>query len=100
MAVTPSLETIRQSYVTYADYEETGNQASCKSFITACRRLLVMLAAASEGVQGTRTEFEIAEIRAAMEDAQAWLSANPSTADDLSKPLALHHDFDAFTERT
>ncbi len=99
MAVTPSLETIRQAYVTYADYEETGNQASCKSFITACRRLLVMLAAASEGA-GTRTEFEIAEIRTAMEDAQNWLAANPSTTDALANPLALHHDFEAFTERT
>ena len=100
MATSPTLDTIRQNYVTYADYEEVGSPSRCKSFITACRQLLVMLPTVSSGVQGTNTEFEIESIRLTMGDAQNWLAANPSASDDQSRPAALHHDFEAFTERT
>lgn len=96
MATTPTLATIRQNYVTYSSYEEDGDQAACRSFITACRRLLVMLPAESEGADRSRVKFELAEITKAMEYAQNWLSANPSSSDPQN---VLHHDFSAFTER-
>lgn len=96
MTTSPTLAAIRQAYVTAADYEETGSQADCKSFITACRRLLVMLPAESEGSDRSRLKFEIAEITKAMEYAQNWLAANPGSSDPQG---SLHHDFSAFTER-
>lgn len=99
MATTPTLATIRQSYVTYSSYEEDGDQTACKSFITACRRLLVMLPAESEGKDGTRLKFELAEITKAMEYAQDWLASNPTSTDETNRPAALHHDFEAFQER-
>lgn len=99
MAISPTLATIRQSYVTYADYEAEGNQASCKAFITACRRLLVMLPSESEAVGMSRVKFELAEVRRQLEQAQAWLAAHPSDADALTDPAALDHDFSSFTDR-
>ena len=96
---TPTLATVRQNYVTYADYEETGNAASCRSFITACRQLIVLLPSASTGAQQTSVEFEIAEIRQQLAAAQQWLRDNPSSTDESTNPSVIHHDFSEFTNR-
>ena len=96
---TPTLDTVRQSYVTYADYEETGSQASCASFITACKRLLVLLPAVSSGPLDTSVEFSLDSVREALKAAQAWLAANPSTATQGTSPSVLHHDFSEFSDR-
>jgi cobalamin-dependent methionine synthase I len=99
MATTPDLATIRQAYVTYADYEAEGSQASCKAFVTACRRLIVMLPSESEAVGVSRVQFQIAEVRRQLELAQTWLAAHPSAADAITDPAVLDHDFSAFTDR-
>ena len=96
---TPTLATVRQSYVTYADYEETGSQASCSAFITACRRLLMMLPTATTGPMSTEAEFSVESIRQALEAAQSWLAANPTSTTQSNSPAVLHHDFSEFTDR-
>lgn len=97
--VTPTLDTVLQSYVTYADYEATGSQADCASFITACRRLLVLLPAVSSGPLQTSVEFSLDSVREALKAAQVWLAANPSSSTLDSSPAVLHHDFSDFSDR-
>lgn len=99
MATTPTIATVRQSYVTYADYEETGSQASCKAFITACRRLLALLPTASGGAQSTSFEFDVSQIRSELEAAQNWLATNQTSADNAANPDVVHYDFSEFSDR-
>lgn len=97
--VTPTLDTVLQSYVTYADYESTGSQADCAAFITACRRLLVLLPSVSSGPMSTSVEFSLDSVREALKAAQVWLAANPSSSTLDSSPSVLHHDFSEFSDR-
>ena len=97
--VTPTLETVIQSYVTYADYEETASQSRCASFITACVRLLALLPSVSSGPLQTSVEFSVDAVKASLDYARNWLDANPSTTTQASNPAVLHHDFSEFSDR-
>lgn len=94
---TPTLIEVRQAYVTYADYEETGSQADCRAFITACRRLLVMLPSASTGTQQTSQEFDVALVQKQLDAARVWLASHPSDTDAAANPDVIHFDFSEFS---
>lgn len=74
------------AYTSYADWEEYRESAPttavsrARSFVTACRKLILLLPKVSTTRQRTHAEFETAEIRKQMEHAQKYLSIAGSTA--------------------
>lgn len=96
---TPDLATARAAYIDNADYESEGSVAKARDFLTAARRLLVMLPASAVGRDRSQADFELEHVRAEIRACQAWLAANPSSATQQSNPDVLHHDFSEFTER-
>ena len=96
---TPDLATVRAAYIDNAGYESEGSQEQARLFLTAARRLLVMLPASSVGKDRTQADFSPEQIRAEIEACQNWLAANPTSTAAANDPSVLHHDFSEFTDR-
>jgi hypothetical protein len=96
---TPTLETVRAAYIDAADYESEASVTQAKLFLTAARRLLVMLPASAVGKDRTQVDFELAHIREEIKACQSWLSSNPGSSGLSANPSVLHHDFSEFTDR-
>lgn len=96
---TPTLAEVRAAYVDSAGYESDGDVALARAFLTAARRLLVMLPASAVGKDRTQADFELEHVRAEIKACQAWLAANPSSSGLSANPSVLHHDFSEFTDR-
>lgn len=96
---TPTLADVRAAYIDYSDYESESSPERARSFLTAARRLLVMLPASAVGKDRSQVDFETQAIREEIKACQAWLAANPSTTAQQNDPRVLHHDFTEFTDR-
>lgn len=96
---TPDLATVRAAYIDNADYESEGSQAKARLFLTAARRLLVMLPASAVGKDRSQADFDLNTVRQEIVYCQNWLASNPSSTDESTNPSVLHHDFSAFTDR-
>lgn len=96
----PTLATVREAYIENASYESEASVEKARLFLTAARRLLVMLPASAVGRDRTQADFEMSTIREEIKACQAWLAANPSSTTQASDPSVLHHDFSAFTDRS
>lgn len=94
---TPDLATVRAAYIDNADYESESSLTKARLFLTAARRLVVMLPASAVGKDRSQVDFETAAIREEIKYCQAWISANPSSTS--SDPQVLHPDFSEFTDR-
>lgn len=73
MAVT--YETAVDAYLDNADYEAAGSVAKARAFVTACVQLAMLLPASSSS-GGSSMSFDMNELRANKERAQAFVSAN------------------------
>lgn len=64
------------AYLTNAGYEENVSYSECQAFITACRKLLVLLP--SRAITGARAQVEmnVPLIEKAIHKAQQWAAAN------------------------
>lgn len=96
---TPTLATVRGAYIENADYESEASPERARAFLTAARRLLVMLPASAVGKDRSQVDFETSQIREEIKACQAWIVANPSTTAQQNDPSVLHHDFSEFTDR-
>lgn len=67
------------NYLDNADFEESASVAKAKAFVTACVQLAVLLPSSASD-QGSSQAFDIADIRANKERAQAFVAANSSGA--------------------
>ena len=74
----PTLAEIRSAYLTNASYEEDASVAEARAFVTACRRLLVVLPSHSGNAAGDGRDMSITEISRAMKDAARWRGVNDS----------------------
>ena len=84
---TSTLAEIQTAYLENADYQESGDVTKAKTFVTACRMLLVKMPEEADH-SGERLQFDMELIRDEMKAAQSWLQAK-----DTSKRRAKFHDF-------
>ena len=71
------------AYLDNADYAETLNVSKCRLFITACRKLLLILpSSVSKGANSMTNRIDL--IRDELREAQLWLEAH--SEDDVSGP--------------
>lgn len=77
---TSTYEEVVAAYRDNASYEETGDVAKARAFVTACRFLLQMLPSSSVGGGGERVDFDTTLIAKEMETARNWISSNASAA--------------------
>lgn len=82
---------MKAAYLDNMSYEETGSQAMCRAFITACKALLLSLPAKAGHGQAT-VELSPPEIRMQLNDARAWLALNPAGGNGG----VAHYDFSEF----
>lgn len=81
--VQAALADAREAYHDNADYVAAGSAAKCKAFITAARRLLVLLPSEA-GNRVNNTRFQMDEIARQIGDAQEWLAASGSSSSSSS----------------
>jgi len=74
-----SYDTAVDAYLDNADYEAAGSVAKAQAFVTACVQL-AMLLPSSASSQGSSQSFDIGELRANKERAQAYIAANAAGA--------------------
>lgn len=70
------------AYMDSAVYEEDGDVAKAKAFVSACRMLIRFPSRLQVGGRqaGHEMEMDLATLRAEMAAAQSWIAANDSTA--------------------
>jgi len=69
----------RTAYLANADYAETSSAVKARAFVTACRKLIVLLPTESQGADSrTRMDENIRQFRAEIDEANAWLAVNDS----------------------
>lgn len=76
---TPTYDEIVTAYLDNADYEESASVSKCRSFITACRRLLLELPKQSSHT-GASVSLNPELIADEMRRAQSWLASADTTA--------------------
>jgi len=79
LSSTSTLAQVQAAYDDNASYEEDGDAAKARAFITACRLLIRRLARSVEKSSGSirqRVELELAQIREQQAAAQAWLAVH------------------------
>jgi hypothetical protein len=94
MATEAQLTAAENSYLDSCDYAEVGSVARARSFVTACRKLLVLLPSTmTKGANSvsTRTDLLISQI----EEAQNWLSRFSPT-DASPGPVVTETTFRSF----
>lgn len=64
------------AYLTNSGYEENRSYAECQAFITACRKLLILLP--TRAITGARAQVEmnVPLVEKAIAKAQSWALAN------------------------
>lgn len=74
-----TLDQVIASYMDNAAYEEQSNVPMCRSFITSCKILMVLLPTQSK--QGSRHEltFDLKRVEAELEFARQWLATVGAT---------------------
>ena len=72
---TSTVEDARTEFLTNIDWEETGDVAKAKLFVTACKALLLLMPKETrKSRQGWA--FDVSEIRRMMQSASAFVSAS------------------------
>ena len=66
---------VADAYLDNADFEETGSVAKAQAFVTACVRLLILLPSSASD-QGSAQAFDMKEVQANKQRAQAFVAAN------------------------
>lgn len=67
----------RDAYLANADYAESASTSKARAFITACRKLIVLLPSeVAGGSSRTRADENLRQFRAEMEQAQRWLASS------------------------
>lgn len=70
-----TLAEVKAAYIDNASFEEDGSVSAAKTFVTACRILLLQLPKeAAKG--GESLTLSIEQIHAEMKRAQVWVNAN------------------------
>ena len=69
-----SLDDVRAAYIDAADYEETGDAAKARQFVTACRALILLLPK-NVGYGSESVGLSVPEIRAELQTARRFLAA-------------------------
>jgi hypothetical protein len=77
MSLDADIAAARTAYFDNADYEEEESIDKCKSFVTACRKLLGLpITRSANGARdGTEIELNPELIAKQQDDARRWLSA-------------------------
>lgn len=70
----------RDAYLDNADYAEAGSVSKARAFVTACRRLKVLLPRVS-AENGSRAEFDPQQLQKELEAAQGYVDSNPEDGD-------------------
>jgi hypothetical protein len=96
---TPTLDTVRAAFIDSASYESDNDAALARAFLTAARRLLVMLPSSAVGKDRTQVDFEMEHVRAEINACQAWLASNQTDSASAANPSVLYHDFSDFSDR-
>lgn len=93
MATAAQLSQAETDYLDNADYAESRSVSKARSFVTACRKLLVLLP--SSMVKGSNSVSQRVDlIRDELRDAQAWLERFSS--DDIPGPIVTRTSFKSF----
>lgn len=86
----------RTAYLANADYAETGSAVKAAAFVTACRKLIVLLPTATqEGESSSGFGGNLSQLRAEIDKAEGWLAAN-STAPSVGG--VVHASFENFRD--
>jgi hypothetical protein len=67
----------RDVYLANADYAEKGSANKAAAFVTACRKMIVLLPSEVQGgTSRTKADENLRQLREEMEQAQRWLASN------------------------
>jgi hypothetical protein len=77
--VAQTLESCHAAYLEFADYGEVGSVARARQFVTACRRLLLLLPK-SGGHAGAQLSLNPELVAGELARAQSWLAINDSAS--------------------
>lgn len=75
---TSTVDDVRASYLDNMSYEEDGDAAKCRKFMTACRAMLANPYIVR--ALGQEMQLSISAIQSQLTDARVWLSVNGSAA--------------------
>ena len=93
MATAAQLSQAETAYLNNADYAESRSVPRARAFVTACRKLLVLLP--SSMTKGSNSVSQRVDLIAnELKDAQAWLERFSS--DDIPGPIVTRTSFQGF----
>lgn len=69
---------VQAAYADNASYMEDGSPTKARTFITACRMLLLQLPARAEHGRGGRIEMNVTLLREQIDEARRWLATSPA----------------------
>lgn len=75
-----TFEEAHEAYLDNADYAEAGSVSKARAFVTACRRLKVLLPRVS-AENGSRSEFDPQQLQNELAAAQSFVDSNPDESD-------------------
>lgn len=84
-----TIDEIVAAYMDNASYDEDGSVAKARTFITACRLLLVKRPQRYRGLDGTEIELDLELIERQLAEARTWLSTHPDVATSSVKHFSL-----------
>jgi hypothetical protein len=98
MSTLSSTSTDAEVYAAYDDnasYAEDASAAKARAFTTAVRMLLRRLPAES-GTREGNVRFDLVTLRAELQEARDWLTANDATATGRGAPVATRAGFNNY----
>lgn len=78
-AVTATIATVHAALIDNAGYEESASPSMCRAYITALKQWM-LFNPQSVSQMGASVTHDLQTLRAMLEDAQAWLASNDTTA--------------------
>lgn len=83
------LETVQQAYLDNADYEEVASVTKAKVFVSACRKLLLLLPQMTRQASRFELQIDTKVIPEALKHAKDWISSVSGSAAGAVRAFSL-----------